>query len=69
MERIKRFFWDDTASAEATSTVLLIAATSIFFAGGLVIWWPNIKTFLTGAGDTIGGLTTPASTGIGALGS
>jgi hypothetical protein len=69
MERIKRFLIDDTASAEATSTVLLIAATSIFLAGGLVIWWPNIKDFLTGAGGAIKDLAGPATSGIQALSS
>lgn len=69
MERIKRFFWDDTASAEATSTVLLIGAVSIFLGAALLAWWNNIGGFFSTAGDQIGGLGTAASSGIGGLAS
>ena len=51
MERIKRFFKDETATAEATSTVLMIAAVGVLLAGGLALWYGGFKTaFSTGAG-------------------
>jgi hypothetical protein len=67
MERIKRFFWDDTASAEATSTVLLIGAVSIFLGVALVAWWGYIGGFFSDAGTAMTGLGTRAGAGISGL--
>jgi hypothetical protein len=67
MEQIKRFFWDETASAEATSTVLLIGAVSIFLGAALVIWWDNVTSFFTSAGTAADALGGRASDGMGAL--
>ena len=39
MERIKRFLLDETATAEATSTVVMIAAVGVLLACGLGIWY------------------------------
>lgn len=64
MENIKRFFWDESASAEATSTVLLIGAVSIMLGAGLIAWWTPVKAFFTGASAGVTSITTPASTGI-----
>ena len=36
MERIKRFCLDENGTAEATSTVVMIAAAGIFASGGTV---------------------------------
>jgi hypothetical protein len=67
MERIKRFFKDETASAEATSTVLLIGAVSIFLGAALLAWWTNIGGFFGTAGTSIGQLGTDANSGISGL--
>ena len=53
MERIKRFFRDETATAEATSTVIMIAAVGLLLAAGLTIWYTGISTFFTNASTQI----------------
>lgn len=40
MNSIKRFFRDETATAEATSTVIMIAAVGVLLAARLVVWSP-----------------------------
>ena len=45
MERIKRFLVDDSATAEATSTVIMIAAVGILLAAGLTAWYGGIQGF------------------------
>lgn len=50
MERIKRFFSDDTATAEATSTVIMIAAVGILLGAGIKLYYDGITGFFTGAG-------------------
>jgi hypothetical protein len=64
MERIKRFFADESASAEATSTVLLIGAVSIFLGAALLAWWTNVGGFFSTAGTSVGTLGTSSATGI-----
>lgn len=53
MNRIKRFFVDDSGTAEATSTVIMIAAVGILLAAGLVTWYGNIQGFFQTAGSNI----------------
>ena len=53
MERIKRFFRDEAATAEATSTVIMIAAVGLLLAAGLGIWYTGISTFFTNASGQI----------------
>lgn len=53
MERIKRFFLDDSATAEATSTVIMIAAVGILLAAGLTIWYGGITQFFSDKADDI----------------
>lgn len=67
MERIRQFLADDRASAEATSTVLLIGAVSIFLGAMLVAWWTNLGGFFNTAGSGIEDLGTRAQSGIGEL--
>ena len=55
MERIKRFLLDDTATAEATSTVVMIAAVGLLLAAGLTAWYSNLEGFFTAAGGNIVG--------------
>lgn len=53
MERIKRFFLDESATAEATSTVIMIAAVGILLGGALVLWYGQINGFFSTAGNTL----------------
>ena len=53
MERIKRFFRDEAATAEATSTVIVIAAVGLLLAAGLTIWYTGVSAFFTGASTQI----------------
>jgi len=53
MERIKRFFLDDSATAEATSTVIMIAAVGILLAAGLIVWYGRLEGFFNTAGENI----------------
>ena len=53
MERIKRFFRDEAATAEATSTVIMIAAVGLLLAAGLGIWYGGITQFFTDAGASV----------------
>jgi hypothetical protein len=50
MERIKRFFWDETATAEATSTVVMIAAVGLVLAGGLFLYYSGLNNFFNTVG-------------------
>lgn len=51
MERIKRFFIDDAATAELTSTVIMIAAVGILLAAALAVWYGNVNSFFQTAGQ------------------
>ena len=53
MERIKRFFWDDRATAEATSTVIMIASVGLLLAAGLITWYGGIQDFFNGAAGQV----------------
>ncbi len=49
MERIKKFLLDDSGTAEATSSVVLIAAVGILLGAALVLYYGGINTFFTDA--------------------
>ena len=53
MERIKRFFRDEAATAEATSTVIMIAAVGLLLAAGLTVWYTGITNFFTSASTSV----------------
>ena len=53
MERIKRFFKDETATAEATSTVIMIAAVGLLLAAGLGVWYTGLQNFFTSASTSV----------------
>jgi hypothetical protein len=53
MERIKRFLLDETATAEATSTVVMIAGAGILLALGLTAWYNGLTTVFTDYGTTM----------------
>ena len=50
MEKIKRFLLDETATAEATSTVLMIAGVGLMLAVGIFGYYGG----LTGFFNTVG---------------
>lgn len=50
MQRIKQFLLDDAATAEVTSTVIMIAAVGILLAAGLAVWYGHIEGFFDTAG-------------------
>ena len=58
MERIKRFMLDETATAEATSTVVMIAAVGLMLALGLAAYYGGLNGFF----NTVGGGATGAAT-------
>ncbi len=49
MERIKRFLLDDSGTAEATSSVVLIAAVGILLGAGVALYYGGFTTFFTDA--------------------
>ena len=49
LERIKRFWKDDSGTAEATSSVVLIAAVGILLGAGIALYYGGIQTFFTDA--------------------
>lgn len=53
MKRIKKFLVDDSATAEATSTVIMIAAVGILLAAGLIVWYGKLQGFFDTAGTNI----------------
>ncbi len=57
MSSIKRFFRDETATAEATSTVIMIAAVGILLAAGLIIWYTGVNGAFNSAGNKVSTLT------------
>ncbi len=60
MRIMQRFFRDEAATAEATSTVMMIAAVGILIISGLVIWY----TGLNGAFNTAAKQVSPITTGM-----
>jgi Flp pilus assembly pilin Flp len=58
MKKIKRFLLDESGTAEATSTVIMIAAVGILLATGLILWYGKITTFFTDAGNNLTGLAS-----------
>jgi hypothetical protein len=55
MERIKRFFLDETATAEAASTAVMIAGAGILLAAALVAWYAGLTTAFTNFGAKLAG--------------
>ena len=53
MNGLRRFIRDEAATADATSTVIMIAAVGILLAAGLVVWYGGIKTFFTSASGQV----------------
>ena len=55
MERIKRFLLDETATAEATSTVIMVACVGLLLSAGLVLYYTAIGGFFNSISTTIAG--------------
>jgi hypothetical protein len=50
MQRIKKFLLDDTGTAEATSTVVMIAGVGLVLATGIYVWYTYLNQFFSTAG-------------------
>jgi Flp pilus assembly pilin Flp len=57
MERIKKFLLDEAGTAEATSTVIMIAAVGILLAAGLITWYTGLNTAFQTGSTKVQGLT------------
>ena len=55
MKRIKRFVMDDSATAEASSIIILIAAAGILLAVGVALYFNAANDFFNSAGATVDG--------------
>jgi Flp pilus assembly pilin Flp len=58
MESIKRFMLDETATAEATSTVIMVAAVGLLLGAGLVAYYGGITGFFNSAATQFNGAGT-----------
>jgi hypothetical protein len=69
MERIKRFLLDETATAEATSTVIMIAAVGLLLGVAISAYYTGISGFFSEAGNNFtgaaSGWTIPGHTAAG----
>jgi hypothetical protein len=45
MNGLKRFFREETATAEATSMVVMIAAVGVLLVAGLIVWYTRLNSF------------------------
>jgi hypothetical protein len=52
VERIKKFLLDDSGTAEATSSVIMIAAVGVLLGTGLALYYGYVNGFFTQAGTT-----------------
>jgi len=53
MEKVKRFLLDDSATAEATTTVIIITAVGLLLAAGVILWYDKLEGFFNTAGGTL----------------
>jgi Flp pilus assembly pilin Flp len=51
MKRIKKFWKDESGTAEATSSVILIAAVGILLGAALVTYYGGVEGFFTSASN------------------
>jgi len=57
MDGLRRFFRDEAATAEAASTVIMIAAVGILLAAVLISWYTGLHTSFNTAGSDVSALT------------
>ena len=55
MERIKRFLLDESGTAEATSSIILIAAVGVLLGAGMIAYYAGVNGFFSGAASTYTG--------------
>lgn len=55
MERIKKFMLDESGTAEATSTVIMVAAVGILLGAALLTYYTSINNFFGSAGAAADG--------------
>jgi len=53
MEKVKRFLLDDSATAEATTTVIIITAVGLLLAAGVIVWYDKLEWFFNNAGGNL----------------
>jgi hypothetical protein len=58
MERIKRFFLDESATAEATSTVVMVAGVAILLGAALATYYGALDGLFTGVGSAVDNYAT-----------
>ncbi len=57
MDNLRRFFRDEAGTAEATSTVIMIAAVGLLLAAGLIAWYTGLNGAFNTAGSRVTSLT------------
>ncbi len=57
MNRLQRFIREETATAESTSYVVMIAAVGILLAAGLIVWYTSMNTAFNTAANKVNILT------------
>ena len=67
LERIKKLWKDDSGTAEATSSVVLIAAVGILLGAGMLLYYGGINDFYTSAHSSTSKLGTDMSTSMGSV--
>ncbi len=63
MDGLRRFFRDEAATAEATSTVVMIAAVGILLAAGLFVWYTSLNGAYNTAANSVNQLKSVIPSG------
>jgi hypothetical protein len=63
MDGLKRFFWDEAATAEATSMVLMIAAVGVLLVVGLAVWYGALNGSFTTMSNSVNSLSSAIPSG------
>jgi Flp pilus assembly pilin Flp len=57
MDGLRRFIWDEAATAEATSLVLMIAAVGVLLIAGLAVWYGALNGSFNTMSNSVNTLT------------
>jgi hypothetical protein len=60
MNGLRGFFREETATSEATSVVLMIAAVGVLLVVALSVWWKGYNVALNTAGNNINSVVNSA---------
>ncbi len=63
MNGLRRFIREETATAEATSTVVMIAAVGILLAAGLFVWYTSLNGAFNTAANSVNQLKSVIPSG------